>query len=1363
MSVNKANVRHSKNFSYSNLNESNNNSSNPNILDIHEKYHVPFGTSSVSQNSTPSNSIVSNIKKVIGSNSVLLYQTSQQKKSSINGKSSPKHLNLSGNEVKMQNQTLQYFPSNNLTNNQGSKKINRKESNGSNSEEISQLNQQQLFVKQQAQVNQSDQMNNNEENSLNSNVITSSNELNLGIAQGNISSASSNQISAKEHIPVKQQQPQFKLYSQMYEQMKQNKQASNSRIGFNQSEDLSNKFSSNSNSQSNIFSQQNQQNSNKNSNESQYQKIAQSTKQLQQNMQKNSSYSPENKKPSSPMIKFNYQSVMAVNQKNLKQSQLQNSQQQTNQQSVNNDSSKKEQSQSGSKGQSMNSSLQLKRQSGEQSKLNIFSDAFANQPSSPMKNIRSGGQKPNIGESKSTKHSQSNSKEHSQFLAQTQQNQFFFHGHNNQNDGRVYSSTPSHSKQIQYIQQQQNNQIQSDLTTSNSQSDLLTLNPNQLQQIPNDDTNASSPLIKSVGSGKLGSNQRKEFVKQHIQLQQQIHPFHRQAYSVSNIKVNQTLQLNQSQQQVQEGYLQQFSKDATRNQNSQPNSNSFSQIKRNQSNPKQILNISINNTSAVGNNTFYMPNNTYTNLTNLSTTNAANQSKQSMNCSHLKQNIKNTTNIKNSEVSLEQMKRIYIPTTGDQIKNYNSYMSNAQSKSPSKNESKAQEYDNINFVTGQTSKGDEDRQHVKKEIQLRDMQNYWLKLIQLNNNSQNLSVSNILEKKKPQLLMVQGKGVQETIKSFSSQNQGQFTSRKLVAYENGIKQITEYDSSLKNIVDQILLFNQLYLNQVPNLIQENEKLKQANKINLEEISELKQKVAMSDSIMIKLKKDLTKCEQQLANYTTQTSLNQEQLIVLSGEKSPVKLQQNQQLLAENQNLQMIIQQQQNEIEQYKEREHQIRELLIEFNKKGLIQIDVNGDALIRSIHHNPESEDNQSGNREEYKLCKKNLKELLKEQKGNNSINGDHLADDSRISDSQESSFGFIGKVTLQQIETQQELEKQQSESPINKQQSPKKVDGQLKEKLKLNMAQVQETQKLIIQQQAIQEQNEKEMQMHQQLLKQQEAAQIAQQNQIKQQQKGGKLKTQNVQVPNQILKNSQQICLPQQNHQPNQQQIQQSQQFAHTQQFNKKYIQQQQQQYQAVQQQQQLQQQNHLQKNPNLNAIKIIQNSNQISGLNSLQSEEIIIRDLAHIDNSNIEYDELAEDQLNQQYLQDQLQIIQLHQQQLNLQNIKSNQQNTPCASGSGAGESFISSGNGVKMPKPNMQKLQLNNLQKSVSPPKQIIASQENGQPGAQNKPIINKIEIEDSSGMGFHDEFMSRLDEFSLSWRKAAERERKPHTQF
>lgn len=30
-----------------------------------------------------------------------------------------------------------------------------------------------------------------------------------------------------------------------------------------------------------------------------------------------------------------------------------------------------------------------------------------------------------------------------------------------------------------------------------------------------------------------------------------------------------------------------------------------------------------------------------------------------------------------------------------------------------------------------------------------------------------------------------------------------------------------------------------------------------------------------------------------------------------------------------------------------------------------------------------------------------------------------------------------------------------------------------------------------------------------------------------------------------------------------------------------------------------------------------------------------------------------------------------------------------------------------------------------------------------------------------MGFHDEFMSRLDEFSLSWRKAAERERKPHT--
>ncbi|KAL4481552.1 hypothetical protein ABPG74_007641 [Tetrahymena malaccensis] len=1360
MSVNKANVRHQKNYSYSNLNESNNNNSNPKILDIHEKYHVPFGTSSASQNSTPSNSIVSNIKKVIGSNSVLMYQTSQQKKNSINGKSSPKHLNLSGNEVKMQNQTLQYFPSNNLVNNQGSKKISRKESNGSNSEEISLLNQQQLFVKQLAQANQLDQMNNNEENSLNSNVITSSNELNLGLAQGNISSASSNQISAKEHIPANKQQPQFKLYSQMYEQMKQSKQASNTRIGFNQSEDLSNKFSTNSNSQSNIFSQQNQQNSNKSQNENQYQKIAQSTKQFQQNMQKNSSYSPENKKSSSPMIQFNYQSVMAVNQKNLKQSQLQNSQPQIIQSQLNNENSKSLQSQSGSKVQSMNSSLQLKRQPGEQSKLNLFSDALANQPSSPMKNIRSGGQKTNLGESKSTKHSYTNSKEHSQLLAQTQQNQFLFHGHNNQNDGRVYSSTPSHSKQIQYIQQQQNNQIQSNLTTSNSQSDLLTLNPNQLQQIPNDDTNASSPLIKSVGSGKLGSNQRKEFVKQHIQLQQQIHPFHRQTYSVSNIKVNQTLQPNQSQQQTnQEGYLQQFSKDATRSQNSQSNSNSLSQIKRNQSNPKQTLNISINNTSAVGNNTFYMPNNTYTNLTNLSTTNAANQSKQQMNSSHLKQNIKNTTNIKNSEVSLEQMKRIYIPTTGEQIKNYNSYMSNAQSKSPSKNESKAHEFDNINFVTGQTSKGDDDRKHVKKEIQLRDMQNYWLKLIQLNNNFQNPSVSSSLEKKKPQLLMVQGKGVQETNKSFGQQNQGQFTSRKLLAYQNGIKQITEYDSSLKNIVDQILLFNQLYLNQVPNLLQENEKLRQANQINLEEISELKQKVAMSDSVMVKLKKDLTKCEQQLANYTTQTSLNQEQLIVLSGEKSPVKLQQNQQLVAENQNLQMIIQQQHNEIEQYKERENQIRELLIEFNKKGLIQIDVNGDALIRSIHHNPESEDNQSGNREEYKLCKKNLKELLKEQKGNNSINGDHLADDSRISDSQESSFGFIGKVTLQEIETQQELEKQQSESPMNRQQSPKKVDGQLKEKLKLNMAQVQETQKLIIQQQAIQEQNEKEMQMHQQLLKQQEAALIAQQNQIKQQQKGGKLKTQNIQAQNQILKNPQQICLPQQNHQQNQQQ----QQLIQNQQFNKKQVQQQQQSYQAVQQQQQLQQQSHLQQNPNLNAIKICQNSNQISGLNSKQSEEMIIRDLAHIDNSNIEYDDLTEDQLNQQYLQDQMQIIQLHQQQLNLQNIKSNQQNTPCASGSAAGESFISSGNGVKMPKPNMQKLQLTNLQKSVSPPKQILVPQENGLPGAQNKPIINKIEIEDSSGMGFHDEFMSRLDEFSLSWRKAAERERKPHTQF
>jgi len=30
-----------------------------------------------------------------------------------------------------------------------------------------------------------------------------------------------------------------------------------------------------------------------------------------------------------------------------------------------------------------------------------------------------------------------------------------------------------------------------------------------------------------------------------------------------------------------------------------------------------------------------------------------------------------------------------------------------------------------------------------------------------------------------------------------------------------------------------------------------------------------------------------------------------------------------------------------------------------------------------------------------------------------------------------------------------------------------------------------------------------------------------------------------------------------------------------------------------------------------------------------------------------------------------------------------------------------------------------------------------------------------------MGYHDEFMSRLEEFSESWRNAAERERKQHT--
>lgn len=37
---------------------------------------------------------------------------------------------------------------------------------------------------------------------------------------------------------------------------------------------------------------------------------------------------------------------------------------------------------------------------------------------------------------------------------------------------------------------------------------------------------------------------------------------------------------------------------------------------------------------------------------------------------------------------------------------------------------------------------------------------------------------------------------------------------------------------------------------------------------------------------------------------------------------------------------------------------------------------------------------------------------------------------------------------------------------------------------------------------------------------------------------------------------------------------------------------------------------------------------------------------------------------------------------------------------------------------------------------------------------------FEIEDISGMGYHDEFMSRMNEFSLSWRKAAEKERKLH---
>lgn len=56
------------------------------------------------------------------------------------------------------------------------------------------------------------------------------------------------------------------------------------------------------------------------------------------------------------------------------------------------------------------------------------------------------------------------------------------------------------------------------------------------------------------------------------------------------------------------------------------------------------------------------------------------------------------------------------------------------------------------------------------------------------------------------------------------------------------------------------------------------------------------------------------------------------------------------------------------------------------------------------------------------------------------------------ISDSEESSFGFLGKLTLRE-EDYHELS---FDSPT------KKMDTKLKEKLKLNMAQVEETQKLI-------------------------------------------------------------------------------------------------------------------------------------------------------------------------------------------------------------------------------------------------------------------------------------------------------------
>lgn len=84
--------------------------------------------------------------------------------------------------------------------------------------------------------------------------------------------------------------------------------------------------------------------------------------------------------------------------------------------------------------------------------------------------------------------------------------------------------------------------------------------------------------------------------------------------------------------------------------------------------------------------------------------------------------------------------------------------------------------------------------------------------------------------------------------------------------------------------------------------------------------------------------------------------------------------------------------------------------------------------------------------------------------------------------------------------------------------------------------------------------------------------------------------------------------------------------------------------------------------------------------------------------------------------------------------------------------------------MVRPFIKKLELSNIHKAamISTPKKLVLLSKDTTAKEANSTIVMG-EIEDVSGMGYHDEFMSRMSEFSLSWRKAAEKERKPHSNY